>query len=70
MRKQVEGIANGIVWTGQEAPETQKRIFLDLYKKMMSADGIAGRRPYGITTRMFELIGWKRLELNKLMHFA
>ena len=45
MRKQIECIANALAWTGQEAPEPQKRIFLDLFKKMMSGDGIAGRRP-------------------------
>ena len=69
MRKQIEGLANAFCWTGQESPETAKRIFLDLFKKMMSADGIAGRRPYGICTVMFNLIGWKRMEVNKMMYF-
>jgi hypothetical protein len=32
--------------------------------------GIAGRKPYGITTRMLEIIGWKRIELNRLMRFG
>jgi hypothetical protein len=42
----------------------------DLYKKTMSADGISGRKPYGVTTRMYELIGWKRLESNKAWKFS
>lgn len=33
----------------------------------MSADGIAGRKPYGYTTRMFSIVGWKRLEVNRMM---
>lgn len=69
MRKQIEHLAPAAMWTGQESPETKKRMFLDLYKKMMSADGIAGRKPYGLVTRMFELVGWKRLEVNKMMQF-
>ncbi|MFM7983827.1 MAG: hypothetical protein ACKPKO_31330, partial [Candidatus Fonsibacter sp.] len=36
----------------------------------MSADGIAGRKPYGIATRMLTLVGWKRLEVNRLMTFS
>jgi hypothetical protein len=32
--------------------------------------GIAGRKPYGITTRMLEIIGWKRVEVNRLMKFG
>ena len=41
----------------------------DLFKKTMSADGIAGRRPYGMQTRMIELVGWKRYELNRFLKF-
>ena len=36
----------------------------------MSGDGIAGRKPYGYTTRMFSVVGWKRLEVNRMMVFA
>ena len=70
MRKQVEQAAGCFILTAQEAPETNRRMREDLYKKTMSADGIAGRRPYGIITRMIELVGWKRYELNRLMRFA
>jgi len=51
LRKQVELFAGCIILTGQEAPETHKKMREDLFKKTMSADGIAGRKPYGITTR-------------------
>jgi hypothetical protein len=70
LRKQVEQFAGCIIITGQEAPETAKRMREDLFKKTMSADGIAGRKPYGITTRMLEVNGWKRLEVNKIMRFC
>ena len=67
LRKQVEQFASCFILTAQEAPETSKRMREDLYKKTMSADGIAGRRPYGYVTRMIELCGWKRMEVNRLM---
>ena len=41
----------------------------DLHKKHISADPIAARLPYSILTRLVELRGWKRLELNKLVRF-
>ena len=70
LRKQVETFARCIVITGQEAPESAKKLHLDLFKKTMSGDGIAGRKPYGFTTKMFHLIGWKRLEINRMPRFA
>lgn len=70
LRKQIETFAGSIILTGQEAPETHKRLREDLYKKAMSADGISGRKPYGVSTRMFELVGWKRLEVNKMLKFG
>ena len=70
LRKQVETYARCIVITGQEAPESHKKLHLDLFKKTVSGDGIAGRKPYGYTTRMFQIVGWKRLEVNKMMKFV
>ena len=70
MRKQVEQAAGCFILTAQEAPETNKRMREDLFKKTMSADGIAGRRPYGMVTRMIELTGWKRYEVNRMIKFA
>ena len=69
LRKQVESFARCFIITGQEAPESSKKLHTDLYKKTMSADGIMGRKPYGYTTRMFHVVGWKRLELNRMMAF-
>ena len=54
---------------GQEAPGTNKRLREDLYKKFMSAEGISGRKPYGLRTRMIECRGWKRLEANRMFEF-
>ncbi len=69
MRKQVDNFAGCIILTGQEAPESNKRFKEDLWKKCMSGDGIAGRKPYGFYTRMLQLVGWKRLEANRLIRF-
>ena len=69
LRKQVEQFAHAMILTAQEAPETTRKMREDLYKKTMSADGIAGRRPYGYITRMIELVGWKRMEVNRFMPF-
>ena len=69
LRKQVEQFAGCIILTGQEAPETSKRMRADLFKKMQSGDGIAGRKPYGMVTRMLEVVGWKRMELNRMVTF-
>ena len=55
--------------TGQEAVETSKGMREDLYKKHMSADPVACRMPYAIVTKLVELTGWKRYELNKVMKF-
>ena len=70
LRKQVESFVGCIILTGQECPETNKKLREDLYKKTMSGDGVMGRKPYGVMTRMFELIGWKRIEVNRMMRFT
>jgi hypothetical protein len=41
----------------------------DLFKKFASADGIAGKKPYGFCTRMIHCKGWKRLEANRMFAF-
>jgi len=70
LRKQIEQWEGCIVLTGQEAPETNKKMREDLFKKTMSGDSLAGRKPYGIVTRIMKLVGWKRMEVNKLMTFS
>ena len=70
MRKQVEQCAGCFILTAQEMPENARKIREDLFKKTMSADGIVGRRPYGMSTRMIELVGWKRYEVNSMVRFS
>ena len=41
----------------------------DLLKKFATAEGIAGRLPYSILTKMFRIMGWKRLEVNQMLVF-
>ena len=69
LRKQIEQFAHCFIFTGQEAPQGHRRVREDLYKKTMSANGIAGRKPYGAVTRMLSLVGWKRLEVNHMFTF-
>ena len=57
--------------TAQERPEGLSKSFReDLLKKMMSGDGIFGRLPYQILTKVIHLVGWKRMELNRLVRFT
>ena len=68
LRKQAELFVNKLVTTLQERVEGAGHKFrLDLYKKVASADPIAARLPYGILTQMIEIVGWKRMEMNKLL---
>ena len=69
LRKQVEQWSHCWILTGQEAPQDSRRMREDLFKKTISADAIAGRKPYGYSTKMLELVGWKRLECNRLLRF-
>ena len=41
--RQVETFAGCIVLTGQEAPDSHRKMREDVYKKMMTGDAIAGR---------------------------
>ncbi|CAE7630170.1 unnamed protein product [Symbiodinium sp. CCMP2592] len=69
LRKQIESFATSFIITAQEKPESNKTFREDLYKKMISADDLAGRKPYGYVTRMLRITGWKRIETNALMTF-
>ena len=66
----MEQSAGCFILTAQEKPENARKMREDLFKKTMSADGIAGRRPYGMSTRMIELVGWKRYEVNSMVRFS
>ena len=70
MRKQIEQLHGCCILTGQEKPATKRKLREDLYKKFMSAEGIAGRKPFGFRTRMIRCIAWKRLEANSMFSFA
>ena len=69
LRKQIEQWAGCFILTGQESPDSSKRVRDDLFKKTVTGDPLAGRRPYGYVTVMMELIGWTRLECNKIIKF-
>lgn len=70
LRKQVPQMAGHFVFTGQERPSGSKQaVREDLLKKFCTGEGVAGRLPYGILTKMHNIIGWKRLECNKLIEF-
>ena len=58
-----------VVFTGQEAPTTDRDMREDLYKKIMSADPVPCRLPYAVVTKMVSFVGWKRLEMNEMLKF-
>ncbi|CAK0846846.1 unnamed protein product, partial [Prorocentrum cordatum] len=84
LRKVVELLVDGFIFTGQERPSGQRGTMredcgsgvkrtaagiLDLLKKFATAEGVSGRLPYSILTKMFRIVGWKRLEVNKFLVF-
>lgn len=70
LRKQIELLKGAVVFTAQERPEGIGRgVREDLFKNWVSADGIFGRLPYQIATKVISLVGWKRMELNRLIKF-
>ncbi|CAK0802819.1 unnamed protein product [Prorocentrum cordatum] len=70
MRKVVELLVGGCIFTGQERPSGQRSSMRqDLLKKFATADTIAGRLPYSILTKMYRIIGWKRMEVNQFFTF-
>ena len=69
LRKQLEQFAHCWIITAQEAPETHRHFQQDLFKKLMSADDLAARKPYGFVTRMRRVRGLKRFETNKIITF-
>ena len=70
MRKQSELLLHALVTTGQEAPDTERRMREDVYKRHISADPVPCRLPYAILTKMVTLCGWKRFEMNETLKFA
>lgn len=70
LRKQIERLMGRFIYTGQERPVgTRHGVRQDLVKKFATGEGIAGRMPYGVLTKLYKVIGWKRLELNSMINF-
>ncbi|OLQ06623.1 hypothetical protein AK812_SmicGene10076 [Symbiodinium microadriaticum] len=69
LRKHLENFASAFILTAQERPDSNRKFREDLYKKLVSADDLAARIPYGYVTRMLRVIGWKRIETNDLLEF-
>ena len=69
-RKQCDGLVGKLVVTGQEAPDTSRTFREDLYKKHVSSDPVACRCNYAIVTRLIELSGLKRFEMNNPIAFG
>ena len=71
LRKVVGLLFGGFIFSGQERPTGQKSTLReDLLKKFATAEGISGRLPYAILTKLYMLVGWKRLECNKIFKFT
>ena len=72
LRKQAENLASGcaIILTGQETPTSARGIKEDLYKRFITGEPVAARRPYGHETLMLRIVGWKRLEANRHLYFT
>ena len=71
LRKVIQLLAGRFIYTGQEKPtNTRNGMRQDLVKKCATGEGIAGRMPYGILTKLFHILGWKRLEMNKRLVFS
>ena len=69
-RKTIEKLMGHFVYTGQEKPVGNKQgVRQDLVKKFATGEGMSGRMPYGILTKLYKVIGWKRLKLNKMISF-
>ena len=71
LRKTVELLSGGIVFSGQERPQgTKRKLLVHLWKKFLSGEGLRGRLPYAILTRMIRLTGWVRMEVNSVLPFG
>ncbi|CAK0846382.1 unnamed protein product [Prorocentrum cordatum] len=58
LRKVVELLVDGFIFTSQ-----------DSLKKFATAEGVSGRLPHPILTKMFRIVGCTRLEVNKFLVF-
>ena len=71
LRKTIELLVGGFIFTGQERPVgSRDSVREDLLKKFITAEGLSGRMPYAILTKLFKVMGWKRIEVNKLVKYS
>ena len=70
LRKQAEHLSCNFILTGQETPTSARGIKEDLYKRFITGEPVAVRRPYGHETLMLRIVGWKRLEANRHLSFT
>ena len=68
--KQAEHLSCNFILTGQETPTGARGIKEDLYKRFITGEPVAARRPYGHETLMLRIVGWKRLEANRHLSFT
>ena len=63
LRKIIPDLDGKAVFTFEEAVHgTHQDLRLDIYKRWCSGGKLPGRLPYGKTTRMYQIIGFKRFE--------
>ena len=60
----------GIVCTGQESVVSTKPCLVHIYKKVVSADPVPSRVPYGRITRLVRVRGLQRFEMNEVMKLS
>ena len=58
-----------VIVTGQEAPQTDRLMKEDLYKKHITGEPISCRPNYAVLTRQVSFPGWKRFEMNDTLKF-
>ena len=70
MRKVIPLLLGGKIFSGGERRKgIRDRLREDLLKKFATAEGITGRLPYAILTKLIKLVGWKRIACNSLFRF-
>ena len=67
MRKQADLFTGASIVTGQESPDTDRRMREDIFKKHISGDPVARRLPNAVLAKMVSLTGRKRYDMNELL---
>ena len=70
LRKVVELLVGGLLFSGRERPTGQKdAMHEDFFKNFARVENFSSRLPYAVFTRLSQIVGWTRIELNKLFTF-